>query len=292
MKYIYPNQKIVTVHKAVVDEKNIYMRLNKKAMMNACKNLGGLELNAFLYLSSNQDGYEMALSTEDMAAQMGGSVRSYQTAIRSLIQKGYLVHDRKNRYDFYDFPDEAKTAEVNTQEVNTQEDDVQPEGNCVINNAKASFYQEEKHVEIKKDNIKKKEENNNNGLFAENSGEWKNITKRIRVGFLPISIKKLSEAAGTEVQPKVVNRIISHHTQAFEKNMDKAEGYRFNTLLNLVKLEYDKMARAIMGEEIEYRQAMERWRNEPRIDYSQIHRADPEPESYFDDISTLLDEMF
>lgn len=287
MKYVYPNQKIVTVHKAVVDEKNIYMRLNKKAMLNACKNLRGLELNAFLYLSSNQDSYEMALSTEDMATQMGGSVRSYQTAIRSLVEKGYLVHNRKNRYDFYDFPNEANTAEV----INTQKNAIQPEENCALNNGKTAFHQEETHVETKKNTKKKKEENNNKGLFDENSEEWKNVTKRIRVDFLPTSIKKLSEAAGTEVQPKVINRIVSYHTQAFEKNMDKAEGYRFNTLLNLVKLEYDKMARAIVGEEIEHRQAMERRRNEPRIDYSKIYRKEPEQEG-LGDISALLDEMF
>ena len=287
MKYVYPNQKIVTVHKAVVDEKNIYMRLNKKAMLNACKNLRGLELNAFLYLSSNQDGYEMALSTDDMATQMGGCVRSYQTAIRSLVEKGYLVHNRKNLYDFYDFPNGAKTAEVNT-----QEDAVQPEENCVLNNGKTSFHQEETHVEIKKNTKKKKEENNNKGLFVENSEEWKNITKRINVNFLPYSIKRLSETAGTEVQPKVINRIISHHTHDFDKHMDESEGYRFNTLLNLVKLEYDKMARAILGEEIEHRQAIERWRNEPRINYDMIHRADPKEPEGLGDISGMLDEFF
>lgn len=286
MKYVYPNQKIVTVHKAVVDEKNIYMRLNKKAMIDACKNLRGLELNAFLYLSSNQDKYEMALSTEDMAQQMGGSVRSYQTAIRSLIDKGYLVQNRKNRYDFYDFPDEAITAEVNT-----QEDVVQPEENCALNNVKNSFHQEENHVEIKK-NIKKKiKENNNKGLFIENSEEWKNIMKWIKVDFLPTSIKRLSEAAGTEVEPKVINRIISYNTKAFDNHMDKPEGYRFNTLLNLVKREYDKMDRAIRGEEIEYRQAMEKWRTEPRIDYSKIYRKDPEPEG-IGDISAFLEECW
>lgn len=287
MKYVYPNQKIVTVHKAVVDEKNIYMRLNKKAMIDACKNLRGLELNAFLYLSSNQDNYEMALSTEDMAQQMGGSVRSYQTAIRSLIEKGYLVQNHKNRYDFYDFPDEAITVEVNT-----QEDAVQPEENCALNNAKTSFHQEENHAEIKK-NIKKKiKENNNKGLFVENAEEWKNITKQIKVDFLPTSIKRLSEAAGTEVEAKVINRIISYNTKAFDIHMDKPEGYRFNTLLNLVKTNYEKMARSIAGEELERKLDMERRRKEPRIDYTKIYRKDPEPEGYLGDISALLDEMF
>ena len=286
MKYIYPNQKIVTVHKAVVDEKNIYMRLNKKAMIEACKKLRGLELNAFLYLSSNQDKYEMALSTEDMAQQMGGSVRSYQTAIRSLIEKGYLVQNHKNHYDFYDFPDNVKTTDVNT-----QEDAVQPEENCPLNNVKTSLYKAEKHVEIKNNIKKKKEENNNKDLFVENSEEWKNITKRIKVNFLPISIKRLSEAANTEVQPKVINRIISYNTSAFDNHMDKSEGYRFNTLLNLVKTHYEKMARSIDGEELERKLDMERRRTEPRIDYSKICRKEPEQEG-LGDISALLDEMF
>jgi hypothetical protein len=283
---VYPNQKIVTVHKAVVDEKNIYMRLNKKAMIEACKNLSGLELNAFLYLSSNQDKYELALSTEDMSQQMGGSVRSYQNAIRTLIKKGYLVKNHKNRYDFYDFPDQSKTAAVNTQEVA-----VQPEENCTINNVKTALYQEEKCVEIKKDIKKKTKENNNKDLFDANSEEWKNITKRIKVEFLPTSIKKLSEAAGTEVQPKVINRIISYNANAFDNHMDKPEGYRFNTLFNLIKKNYDKMERAIAGEELERKMDMERRRTEPRIDYSKIYRKEPEQEG-LGDISALLDELF
>lgn len=86
-------------------------------------------------------------------------------------------------------------------------------------------------------------------MFDANSEEWKNITKRIKVEFLPISIKKLSEAAGTKADPKVINRIISYDTRAFDSHMDKPEGYRFNTLLNLIKKNYDKMARSIAGEE-------------------------------------------
>ena len=210
MVIVFPNQKIVTVHKAVVDEKNIYMRINKQAMMDACKALKGTELKAFLYLSSNQNNYEMALSTEDMATQMDGSVRSYQTAVQGLIQKGYLVQDHKNRYDFYEVPNEVETTAVNTQ--NSAD---QTENNSMVNSTKSSFCHEENNVEIKH-NIKMKIINNKNkDLFDEDSGEWKKITQRIKVDFFQHSIKELSEAAGTEVKPNVINRIISYSAFIF-----------------------------------------------------------------------------
>ena len=96
MNLVYPNQKIVTIHKAVIDAQNIYLRINKEAMQHASRSLSGEEFKAFMYLASNQDNYEMALSTEDMAAKMGGSVRGMQSAVRNLITKGYLVQQHKN----------------------------------------------------------------------------------------------------------------------------------------------------------------------------------------------------
>ena len=38
------------------------------------------------------------------------------------------------------------------------------------------------------------------------------------------------------------------------------------------------------------KEAMKKRRNQPRIDYSRIHRADPTPQEGLDDISELLDD--
>lgn len=62
-------------------------------------------------------------------------------------------------------------------------------------------------------------------------------------------------------------------------------------LFNLVKTDYDKMARAIAGEDLEHKLDVERRRTEPKIDYSQIYRKEPEQEG-LGDISKLLDEVF
>ena len=287
MNLVYPNQKIVTIHKAPVDAQNIYLRIKKEAMQSASQNLSGEEFKAFMYLASNQDNYEMALSTEDMAAKMGGSIRGMQSAVRKLIVKGYLVQQHKNRYDFYESPNEHQEKQDLTQKKESK-----PPENGKLKNQKTSFYKEEKNVEIINNNKKNTKDNNNKDLLVENSEEWKMITQRIRVNLSARSIAALSQAAGTEVSPRVINWIISHNTRAFENNMDKAEGYRFKTLLNLVETNYEKMARAIAAEDMERKLDMERRRTEPRIDYDHIYRADPEPEGYFDDISALLDEMF
>lgn len=285
MNLVYPNQKIVTIHKAPVDAQNIYLRIKKEAMQNASQNLSGEEFKAFMYLASNQDNFEMALSTEDMAAKMGGSIRGMQSAVRKLIAKGYLVQQYKNRYDFFESPNEHQEKQDLAQKKGSKT----PQ-NGMVKNQKTSFYKEEKNVEIinNKNNTK---DNNNKDLLVENSEEWKMITKRIKVNFSPLSIAALSQAAGTEVSPRVINWVISYNTKAFENNMDKTEGYRFKTLRNLVEKNYEKMARAIAAEDLERKLDMERRRTEPRIDYSKIHRKEPEQEG-IGDISAMLDEIF
>ena len=73
--------------------------------------------------------------------------------------------------------------------------------------------------------------------------------------------------------------------------MDKGQGYRYNTLIKLVKKDYAKMESAIRGEEIEHQQAIQKQRTEPRINYDKMQRADPKEPNYFEDISELLDEF-
>ena len=287
MNLVYPNQKIVTIHKTPVDAQNIYLRIKKEAMQNASRNLSGEEFRAFMYLASNQDNYEMALSTEDMAAKMGGSIRGMQSAVRKLIKKGYLVQQHKNHYDFYESPNENQEKQDLAQKKESK-----PQKNGMIKNQKTSFYQEEKNGEIINNNKNNTKDNNNKDLLVENSGEWKMITQRIKVDFSPRSIAALSQVAGTEVSPRVINWIISYNTKAFENNMEKAEGYRFKTLLNLVRTNYEKMARAIAAEDLEHKLDMERRRTEPRINYDMIHRADPKEPEGLGDISGLLDEFF
>ena len=44
IKYIHPNQKLVTIHKAPTDKDHVYGVLNKDAMYEACNNLSHNEL--------------------------------------------------------------------------------------------------------------------------------------------------------------------------------------------------------------------------------------------------------
>ena len=116
IKYIHPNQKLVTIHKAPTDKDHVYGVLNKDAMYEACNNLSHNELKLFLYLSSNQDDYYTALSAGDIANKVGAGVDSIRTSVKGLSSKGYLVKKHGNSFDFY----EAPQKNVNTQKEKLQ----------------------------------------------------------------------------------------------------------------------------------------------------------------------------
>ena len=63
---VYPNQDVVVIYKQPCDTENIYMKTNINALRKAAKELDAGEFKLFCYLSKNQDGYQMALSSKDI----------------------------------------------------------------------------------------------------------------------------------------------------------------------------------------------------------------------------------
>lgn len=94
------NQKIIRISKASTDKENHYGIVNKNCMYKASQNLGYNEFKIYMYLATNQDGHEFALSPIDIAENMGANKREIQKNINSLIKKGYLMPDSGNRYIF------------------------------------------------------------------------------------------------------------------------------------------------------------------------------------------------
>ena len=148
MTVTYPNQKIITVHKAPANKDHIYGTMNKAVTF---RNFSGLSLNeikAYTYLCLNQDGYSMALSTEDMANQLGSSTQCMRTAVNGLKKKGYLVRNHGNYYDFVEDPlGVAQEAEIETNRNN----DVKTHKKVMVNNRKTNVYREENEGEIIKE---------------------------------------------------------------------------------------------------------------------------------------------
>jgi hypothetical protein len=100
-----PNQRIVTINKALCNEQNIYTKINIAALNQAAASLvskGGFKL--WIYLAKNQDKYKLELSSADFIKWSGLSRTSYQTAFDELLQQGYLREQGGNHYIFNELP--------------------------------------------------------------------------------------------------------------------------------------------------------------------------------------------
>ena len=290
MVVVYPNQKIVTVHKAPANKENVYGVLNKAAAFSALQNLTHNELKVFMYLALNQPDYCMALSTSDIAVKVGSTEDGMRKAVQGLIKKGYLVLNHGKAYDFYECPE---TVFIESKKRKSEKNAALSLENGESTPVKSSTCQEETEGEIINENtLKNTIDYMKEDLSSSDFSEWDEVFQRIKVKFLPHTLKKLADTAGCSPDVKVIRRIISQNWSAFEKGLEKQEGYRFKTLLNLVKDQYRKLEHVIAIDEAEYLHAIEKARTEPRINYDMIHRADPKEPEGLGDISGLLDEFF
>lgn len=107
-----PNQKVVKVQKEKCGQGNLYAAINLTAMENAAQTLDAGAFKLWIYFSKNQNDYEFALSSTDAKNRFGIGKSQYDTAIKKLIEKGYLVHQQGNHYTFYEIPiDNDQTKE-------------------------------------------------------------------------------------------------------------------------------------------------------------------------------------
>lgn len=58
----------------------------------------------YLYLASNADGYELALSPTAINMEIGMARSTYHDQLQVLINKGYLVRSHGNTYEFFEKP--------------------------------------------------------------------------------------------------------------------------------------------------------------------------------------------
>ena len=72
--------------------------------MAASRDLGAHALRLYLYLASNADGYPLALSPADIRQRIGMPTSTYRDQFHILVDKGYLVANSSNGYDFFEVP--------------------------------------------------------------------------------------------------------------------------------------------------------------------------------------------
>ena len=101
--FIYPNQRIITIKKNATTENNAII-LDYETTMKAMRDLKPATFLVWIYLNANENGCEFALSRVDVMNQTGISSSSYDSAIKELKEKSYLIHTTDNRYDFYATP--------------------------------------------------------------------------------------------------------------------------------------------------------------------------------------------
>ena len=99
-----PNQVLVNVKDNQCIEIHLPSMRNIEAECAAARDLKYSSMILWLYLSRNQNGYEIALSPKDVEETMGLSERTYRTCKNELMEKGYLVQVKGNRYMFYEKP--------------------------------------------------------------------------------------------------------------------------------------------------------------------------------------------
>ena len=100
-----PNQKAVTVFKEPCDntcKENYYAKINLAAMEAAAQDLDAGPFKLWIYFAKNQPGYQFALSSSAVAQTFGMKRTQYDNAIKTLIEKRYLVQIKGDFYQFYE----------------------------------------------------------------------------------------------------------------------------------------------------------------------------------------------
>ena len=102
MPYTVPNQRVVTVHRERATSD--FLGIKNCIWQYAARDLGAHSLMLYLYLASNADGYNLALSPAAVRQAIGMARSTYHDQFVRLVDKGYLVPNSGNGYDFYELP--------------------------------------------------------------------------------------------------------------------------------------------------------------------------------------------
>ena len=102
----FPHQKWIKVHKPKVTDR--FLQIAHSDWMTANKTLTPFGLQLYLYLASNNDNYEFALSPADAEERAGIKSTSFHKYMKILEEEGYLVWKHGNVFDFYTSPRDPK----------------------------------------------------------------------------------------------------------------------------------------------------------------------------------------
>lgn len=104
-EYTFPNQKIVRINREKAS--NNFLGIKNENWYAASRDLGATALRLYLYLASNANGYNLALSPAAIEVDIGIPRSTYRDQFKALVKKGYLVETKGNQYEFYEVPQPA-----------------------------------------------------------------------------------------------------------------------------------------------------------------------------------------
>lgn len=111
MKAQYANQNIYQINREFpkAGANRSFLTIYCDNVYNAFQNLSGeAAIKLYIYLASNKDGYNLNFSPKHFATTCGMSEASARAAAKQLVEKGYLVQDANNHYQFYEVPQITK----------------------------------------------------------------------------------------------------------------------------------------------------------------------------------------
>lgn len=100
----FPNQNIVRINKQTY--KRDFLQIGIDEWQEASKVLTPSAFKIYLYLASNKNGFDLALSKQDIKNQLGISFTRFYEAITLLKKHHYLCEDRKNHLQFFLTPNQ------------------------------------------------------------------------------------------------------------------------------------------------------------------------------------------
>ena len=141
-----PNQRIIKIHRERASYD--FLGIKNENWMQASRTLGAHALRLYLYLASNRDNYDLAISPSALEAQIGMPRSTYHDQFRKLINFGYLVQRTGNIYDFYETPQNSSRSNEAIEEMNFENNTDYGHDTTAIVNCNPS-----EDIEINKTNI-------------------------------------------------------------------------------------------------------------------------------------------
>lgn len=110
MPYTVPNQRTVFIHRNML--LNDFLGIQNANWQAAARDLGAHALMLYLYLASNANNFELALSPAAIRQAIGMPASTYRDQFVKLVDKGYLVQRKESTiYDFYETPQRVTHTE-------------------------------------------------------------------------------------------------------------------------------------------------------------------------------------